>query len=322
MLPIALESDTPPTYLLHGLSVRSEVEIDAPTVAPGGAADIEIRWGSSRHIPNEAPAGSLLRTLEMGAFASWLAVEGGRYTLRTGGWCDFEFDRDLSAVDVHLPPGTDGGRASVLMANLLSNLLVLGGRSIIHASAIEFVGGAVAFVGDSGRGKSTVATLCCAAGARLVSDDVLRVEVENGDAWCYRGSLELRLRQNAAALAGDIDGAVCRTTSDGRVAVRPPASASDRLPMAAVVTPICEHQKQEIEVVRLRGLEAALELIRHPRTSGWLSPEPARRDLQVLTQLADRVPIYRAHLPWGPPFQPDLGARFLAELRRLGLGSE
>jgi hypothetical protein len=312
------------TYLLHGLRVRSEVELDATLDAAAGPADVEIRWGPATRVPSEAPAGSLVRFRDVAGSITWLTLEGARYTLRTGSWCEFEFDRDLRAVEVRVPPDAEPGRASVLMPNFLAHLLVLAGHSVIHASAVELSGQAVAFVGDSGRGKSTVAALCCAAGARLVSDDVLRVEAgdRGSGAWCYRGSGELRLRAKAAALAHSIDGAATRETSDGRWAVRPPATAAERLPMGAVVTPFCEHEKEELRVVRVRGLKAVLELIQNPRTVGWVSQEPARRDLHVLTQLADQVPIYRAHLPWGPPFQPDLGARLLAELQRMGLGAD
>lgn len=162
---------------------------------------------------------------------------------------------------------------------------MLRGQSIIHPSAVEFSGQA-----DTGeRGPSG-----------------------------YRESVELRLRQAAAPLADLIDGALTRPTADGRLSVRPPASTAERLPMAAVVTPFCEHVRGELEVVRLRGLDAAVELLQYPRTLGWGSQEPVRRDLHVFAQLADQVPVYRAHVPWGPPFQPDIGARLLTEISPVG----
>lgn len=309
-------------HLLHGLRVVSDVRIDAPSEPIQGAADVEIRWAEKREIPYAPPRGTLLRSLAEFGDGSWLTEDGTRYILRISGWCDFEFDRELRAVDVHLSPDVEEGLAIVLVPNLLSHILVLQGHSVLHASAVEVSDGAIAFVGASGMGKSTVAALCCASGASLVSDDVLRVEVRDGGLWCYRGSLELRLRQQAAEIARRINGANHWVTSDERLGVRPPASAREQLPIIAVVTPRCEHEEEKLEIVRLHGLEAALELIQYPRTLGWVDPEPASRDLKVLTQLASQVPVYRAHLPWGPPFQPDLGEKLLDELHRLGLAGQ
>jgi hypothetical protein len=303
-------------HRLHGLNVVSDVRIDAPSAPLHGGADVEILLADRREIPYAPPAGSMLRSFAVLGDGSWLAQGPTGYTLRISGWCDFEFDNELRAVGVHLSPDVDEGLATVLVPNLLAHILVLQGHSVLHASAVESSGGAVVFIGASGRGKSTVAALCCAAGANLVSDDVLRVEVGDEGAWCYRGSLELRLREQSAEIADTIDGATRWMTSDKRVGVRPPASAHERLPISAVVAPVCEHDETELEVVRLRGMDGVVELLQYPRTLGWLSAEPARRDLRVLTRLAEQVPVCRAHLPWGPPFQADLGGRLLAELDR------
>lgn len=69
-------------------------------------------------------------------------------------------------------------------------------RARVHRSpdAEEVGGRAVAFIGSSGIGKTTLKALCCAAGARLVTDDVLRVEPRDGEGWCFHGTCTLRLR--------------------------------------------------------------------------------------------------------------------------------
>jgi hypothetical protein len=302
-----------PIYVLHGLRARSEVPIDAPAESSPDP-DLDIKWGSRREIPDAPAPGDVLVLLELPGASSSLAFDGNRYTLRAHGLCDFEIDRELKSACVHLSPGADEEWGSLLVGNLLTTVLMLRGHSVLHASAVEIAGRSLAFVAGVGMGKSTVAALCCAAGANLVTDDVLRVEVEGDEGWCYRGSLELRLREQAAELARGLDGTGQRSTVDGRVATRLMGSRPERLPLGAIAIPVCEHDSDELKVVRLRGIEALIELVSCPRIVGWTTTEPARRDFRVLAQIADHLPIYRAHLPWGPPFPPDLGEQLLARL--------
>jgi hypothetical protein len=69
----------------------------------------------------------------------------------------------------------------LLFAQVLPLAAALRGRELFHASAVELGGQALAFVGLSGAGKSSVAAHAVARGAGLVTDDVLAVE-PSGDA--------------------------------------------------------------------------------------------------------------------------------------------
>ena len=52
-----------PTYLVHGLRVRSAIVLDAPA-ACASACDPEIRWGTRRPIPEAVPDGQLLARVD------------------------------------------------------------------------------------------------------------------------------------------------------------------------------------------------------------------------------------------------------------------
>ena len=195
-------------YRMHGLCIGSEVPLDA---APAeGEPEVVVRWAERRPISDEPALGSLLAALELPGGASSLTRGPSGYTLRINGLCDFEISSDLRAVAVHLSPAASEEAASLLAGNALAMLLALRGHCMLHASAVSVDPRAVAFVGAAGMGKSTVAALCCAAGASLITDDALRVEQDGEDAWCYRGSLELRLRAPAAELAQRAGGAGSR----------------------------------------------------------------------------------------------------------------
>jgi hypothetical protein len=67
----------------------------------------------------------------------------------------------------------------------------------LHASAVAFGGRVVAFAGDAGAGKSTMAAHCVQAGGRLVADDMVRVSLTKDGAFAFAGAPHLRLWKEA-----------------------------------------------------------------------------------------------------------------------------
>jgi hypothetical protein len=188
------------------------------------------------------------------------------------------------------------------MAGTVSSfILTLRGTTILHASAVAVDGGALAFVGQSGRGKTTVAALLCVAGAELVTDDVLAVR-PGPPVTCIGGSSELRLREGAATLAGDA--ASTRTTEDERLALTVPHAPVAAMPLRAVVIPRPSREATSLEVARLEPATAIVAFLAFPRVYGWNRRDVLQRDFGVFAALVDQVPVYTATIPWGPPFDP------------------
>jgi hypothetical protein len=301
------------TYLLHGLSISSDVPLQALSI-DCGKPDLRVSLGAPRRIPDEVPPGRPLAQIRTPAGSSSLTRSAAGFTFRIHRRCDFEIDPDVCVIRVHADPEADDHAPALFLGGALAAAVALRGACVLHASAVQTGALTMAFVGASGMGKTTVAALCCASGARLVTDDVLRVETEQGHAWCFRGSSELRLRPAAATLAGALSSSSGGATSDGRVAVRPASAGSARLPLGAIVIPVPSRGLQALRLRRLRGAEALFELVRYPRILGWHAAEAPRRDLDVLGSLATIVPILRVEIPWGPPFPANLGGSLLRAL--------
>jgi hypothetical protein len=68
----------------------------------------------------------------------------------------------------------------LLLDQVMPLVLSLRGGLIMHASAVATHEGAIAFVGDTGRGKSTLATSLTQRGHRLITDDCLVVREQAG----------------------------------------------------------------------------------------------------------------------------------------------
>jgi hypothetical protein len=211
---------------------------------------------------------------------------------------------------VHPVSGVDLDRVAVFAAGgLPAFVLTMQGEAVLHASAVEVAGRALAFVGASGMGKSTMAALCCAAGARLVTDDVLRVDLSEGQARCHLGAGELRLRQSAGELAaGFCVPPARRHTADGRDALAPPASGGERLPLAAIVVPLPDRGADRAVLQRLAPMAGLLALLSCPRLPGWADPATQADQMQRLATLVEGVDVYAGRIPWGPPFPDGLAA--------------
>ena len=158
-----------------------------------------------------------------------LGATPARWTLRYAGICDVTLDRERKTIIVHRSPQADPGLIPIFLeGSVLAHALTAEGLLVLHASAVEVEGRALAIVGPSGAGKSTLAALLCAAGARLVADDALRVDATDSGAVCFPGTRGLRLRPAAASLGGEDRGSGGGETADGRIAVLPARSPTRR----------------------------------------------------------------------------------------------
>lgn len=68
----------------------------------------------------------------------------------------------------------------LFLDQVLPLILATAGEHVLHASAVEYEGDAVAFVGESGMGKSTIAAAVAKGRGRILADDCLLLN-ERGD---------------------------------------------------------------------------------------------------------------------------------------------
>lgn len=75
-----------------------------------------------------------------------------------------------------------------LVGRILPWAAVLRGLEAFHASAVALDGRAIAFVGPTGAGKTSLAVQLVARGARFLTDDVLSVEHDSGRLTAHSGA--------------------------------------------------------------------------------------------------------------------------------------
>jgi hypothetical protein len=279
--------------LLYGLRIRSDVVIHQGRSVPAeGAADLDVVIGPGMVAVGEPPPGVVLAHDELTdeAWYSFVREEGGGYVLRYASVCDFLVSADLRRVVVRVVDGADLEMVSVFVAGALpAFVLIMRGEAVLHASAVDVGGRVLAFVGQSGMGKSTMAALVCAAGGRLVTDDVLRLDT-SGPPRCYLGGGELRMRRSSDDVSGAFDPpSGSRRTGDGRNAMTVAPARAELLPLAAIVIPFPDRAAPELWLRRLDPVRAVLGLASFPRFVGWEDPKTQAEQFQHLGDVCEYV---------------------------------
>lgn len=298
-------------YELHGLRVRSELPLDGRVSDSFGDPDWDVRFFNPTGEARAARNGSVLAQVDEIEY-TLIATGQGEYLVRFGRDFEFQISCDRRMIEARVYPGGDPELALILLAgNVLSSVLTLQGECVLHASGVQIDGSALAIVGASGMGKSTMTALLCAAGARLISDDVLRLTASRRGTACFAGTSLIRLRPAAAELALLFPDGMTIPTSDGRIGVRVEQAAGSRFQLHAMVIPRPSREAPELIVERLGGRAALVELLRYPRLLGWRVSEPTRQSFRFLSDVAMNVPVYSAEVPWGPPFDSAMPRQLL-----------
>src|SRR6478752_5214399 len=244
---------------LYGLTVAADRPLSQQRHASCPAPDIMVRAGEPVARTAGRPAGTVLLEFEKSDGPGYLAIQRSddSYLLRFDGSAEFEISADLGTVVSHRVTGAPDGIEDVLTTGgMLAFQLYLRGSLVLHASAVDVGSAAVAFTGHQGMGKSTMAAVLCAAGARLITDDVLRVDIDptgHRRPAARLGATALRLRKGADTLVTDFAPGACRAeaSADGRQVLQLADDADDLLPLGAVVVPFPDRSGRPLRVRRL-----------------------------------------------------------------------
>ena len=160
-----------------------------------------------------------------------------------------------------------------------------------------------------------MATLMCAGGATMVTDDIARIDLNGADAMLSPGAVESRLRPAAVPLKELFERpAAIRTTSDGRSAMCLAGGTDGPVALDAIVVPLPSREQVELVLTSLTPAQALVLLGQFPRLLGWVDSGVLDNQFNLLADLVERVPVYSAFVPWGPPFRIDTGIQLLERL--------
>ena len=285
-------------YRFFDLVVASNIDLDG-TDASGYAVDCEFRLRDTPMVVPDSCEWSAI----FGTPRPWLSVadHGGSKLIRIHELADFRVAPDGSDVDGH--PLTDLPVESVrhLFVNqVLPLMLASRGKTVLHASAVSTARGAVAFVGATGFGKSTLAASFHVAGQPMLTDDCLLAEEVDGVWVAYPSGGELHLCPDIVESLVGIDDRtvpVAHYTDKCRVRLtrREPGSASRAEPLVAVYAlahpgDVTDADPDHVAITRSSPRSAFHCLLNNAFRADF-SRARARHELETFTRLAAAVPV-------------------------------
>lgn len=194
-------------YLFADLAIASTPALSLPLPASTGRP---AREGVAIRVRAPAPRGRLRTWRHMwrddaGAPVLGVAMTRNGYLLRFPRRCDFAITRDATRIDARPHrPLPEALFDHLLIDQVLPRCIAQRGELIVHAAAVAFGDTVALFVGESGRGKSTLAGQFLRTGHTVLTDDcvILRPGRRTVRAWATYPSLRLQ-NDSAAALFPD-----------------------------------------------------------------------------------------------------------------------
>jgi hypothetical protein len=157
------------------------------------------------------------------------------------------------------------------------------GRQVLHASAVRGAAGVIAFCGDSGTGKSTLAYAAARRGYQLWADDAVAFEVTGDDVTAVPLPFRMILRPESSAFFG-VNADLARIPAAGRAE-----------PLTAVV--ILERSGEighGVAVSRLSGADAFSSALAQGYCYRPTDREQNARMVDDYLELCLRVPVVTA----------------------------
>ena len=253
------------------------------------------------------PQGAIATT----PFHHWLLPDGTRWLLfyRTGSGyllrfpdlADFEIAADSLSVTCHPAPEVNEETSRHLYLNqVLPLVMSKQGKLVFHASAVDIAGVAVAFVGESGRGKSTLAARFAHAGFGFLSDDGLVIDAHDDGFLALPGHPSLRLWKDSeeAIVAGGIRMALpVQYTDKGRF-LAGPAMAYCRQPRPLRrVYFLGDGSASRLVIHPVGAADAVAEWLRHAFMLDVEEKSLLATHFDRLVSLAGHVEGYRLDFP-------------------------
>lgn len=281
---LTVESDWP----LAGSAAAAPGAKDPTTVTrvrrlPSAVIDEVWRHSAERILEHRRDDGAVAFTVDHSPEHYRFRLEGfGRYLVSVDGT---SIVCELGAADLdHLE--------RFVLAHALPVAAVLRGYEVLHASAIATDGGAVAFAGASGAGKTHLATKLITRGGVFLTDDVLAVQASDDHVLAHPGPALMAIRHDDAALIAELGGrwgAALGATD--KVHVSPPSRGTvSRLRVIYhlrwgdrfAITPLEPANINRVLALAFVPYLAAPErLVRHLRIAQLVSTDAAQFELQT-----------------------------------------
>lgn len=177
-----------------------------------------------------------------------------------------------------------------LVGRVLPWAAVLRGRELFHASAVEVSGGAVAVIGPSGAGKTSLASQLVLQGARFVTDDVLALHHDGANVMAHPGAgvISIRDEERAVIPSEDWSRLGAELGHSGKTYLEVPRLSE---PVRLRALYFLRRESRDYEIQPLEAPDPRL-LLGNTFIEGIQTPARLSNQLAICSHLAREVPMY------------------------------
>src|SRR5579859_783245 len=292
------------SYRLYGVSISSELALPFPE--PRGCIEpelckVEIRL-SSESISTTLGLGETLQSSPFSGFYFSQMPDASSYVC----WDDVGevlISKNGELITCRPFPQTESESFHVyLLGQALSFALVKRGFEPVHASAVAVGDQAIAFIGDCGLGKSTLAAAFLQAGHRLLTDDLLLLQTRTRAIVAFPGPARIKLFPKVARkfLADASSGVPLNPKTQKQIIpLNDSQVCSEAMPLAAIYVLALPNKAQDngVRITSLTQREAFVHLLENTFNRVIFDPDRLRRHFDAAQALANVMPIRKLSYP-------------------------
>jgi hypothetical protein len=312
------------TYGVYGITLRSEISLALPEYPCAGLAEIDLQMRDPDYFSDaiaEAP-------LEWSRFSTYqyAHLKSGESYVRWEGIGEFLVSGDGRRITCgRMRESHEESFQVYLLGQALSFALVRCGFEPFHATCIVMNGEAVAFLGDSGFGKSSLAAYFLNAGDRLLTDDLLLLQEHPEGFLAYPGPPRIKLFPDMARryLGGVAGGVPMNAQTQKLILPLGPERICDSPVILRAIyelsPPHDMEDGQEVEFESLTSREAFVELSCNTFNYVILDRDRSHRQLKETARIVNSVPVKRLLHPRSLESLPLVRQAILQDLRELAV---
>jgi hypothetical protein len=304
-------------YGVYGVSLSSEIPLALPAAGRVALAGVELRTAPAAFFSRAARAAAI-EPADAGWYRYGRLADRSTY-LRWKGLGEFVVSADGRTVRCRRAQRASSEAFQVyLVQRALSFALVKQGFEPLHATAVVVGDRAVALLGDSGFGKSSLAASFLEAGHRLLTDDLLLVTPHRSGLYGHPGPPRIKLFPATARRLLDRRARGAAMHAATKKLVLPLAAAQmARHPVPLAGFYILQRPRRQTRGLVFEPLDpraACIEMVRH--TFNRLHRDRDRLERQFLqaSRMALELPVKRLFHPRVWHRLPDVRDALIADL--------
>jgi hypothetical protein len=200
--------------------------------------------------------------------------------------------REGTVINVSPAPNVeDALLRRYIIGTVMALLLYQRGLLVLHASSLNINGSAVAFLGNPGSGKSSIAAALHKNGHEIITDDVSAIDFKGEIIKVFPGYPQIKLSDDVSRSLGyDINSSIKLDKQEEKRGYR----VNNRLIESSIelrqIYILTIASDQGIE--RIPHQEAVKEIIRHSYPTRFAQPENPEHFLKCVN-IVNKIPLYR-----------------------------